>query len=166
MAHEQVRCARIALFGCVLLGWFWIPISRAGDHLWRRRAQETVVVRRARPAYTSGRPLGTFQPTPYVMVRGNDPLGGGYSPLGISGDQTMTLYGPLSLLRARTAPVLGYVRGYDGRLWLTEGTSSSTPNLPELSPVIYPTEANNYYGPRESRTPPWWSNAVNWIDQH
>jgi hypothetical protein len=100
------------------------------------------------------------------MVRANNPLGGGYSPLGISGDQALSLYGPFSPFRAKTAPVLSYVRGYDGQLQLLEGYSFSNPNRPELSPVVYPTEANNYYGPRVSRTPPWWSSAINWIDQN
>ena len=33
------------------------------------------------------------------MVRGNWPLGGGYSPLDTYGDMTLPLYGPLSALR-------------------------------------------------------------------
>jgi len=140
------------------------PAVLAGD-VWVRRSARPVVVR-ARPVYAPTSTLGTFYPTPYMVVRGNDPLGGGYSPLGISGDQTMSLYGPFSPLRSRTAPVRSYVRGYDGRVYISEGTSFSNPNLPELSPVVYPTEANNYFGPRVSRTPPWWSNAINWIDQN
>ena len=109
--------------------------------------------------------LGTFEPTPYLMVRGNWPTGGGYSPLDIYGDQSMTLYGPLSPLRATSAPVTIYSRGYDGRINAGPGTSFSTPNLPRLSPVIYPTQGNYYYAPRVSRTPPWWSSGANWIDQ-
>jgi hypothetical protein len=166
MARRYVPCARVLLIATVLFGWIENWKSEAGDYPWRRRPAKTVVVTYARPVSAPGAPLGTFQPTPYVMVRGNNPLGGGYSPLGISGDQTMSLYGPFSLLRARSAPVLSYVRGYDGQLRVLEGTSFSNPNLPELSPVIYPTEANNFYGPRVSRTPPWWSSAINWIDQH
>ncbi len=100
------------------------------------------------------------------MVRGDNPVGGGYSPLGISGDQSMALYGPFSPFRATTASVLTYVRGYDGQIRVAEATGFSTPNLPALSPVIYPTEFNNYYGPRVSRTPPSWSSAINWIDQN
>ena len=109
--------------------------------------------------------LGTFQPTPYMMVRGDWPTGGGYSPLDIYGDQSMTLYGPISPLRATSAPVTTYSRGYDGRIYARRGTSSSTPNLPGLSPVVYPTQGSYFYGPRVNRTPPWWSSGVNWIDQ-
>jgi hypothetical protein len=109
--------------------------------------------------------LGTFEPTPYIMVRGNWPLGGGYSPLDIYGDQSLAIYGPLSPLRATTAPVRTYSRGYDGRIHAREGTSFSNPNLPRLSPFVYPTPANYYYGPRVNRTPPWWSSGFNWIDQ-
>jgi hypothetical protein len=101
-----------------------------------------------------------------ITVRGNDPLGGGYSPLGIFGDQTLSLYGPLSPLRATTAPVLVYVRGYDGSIRVSDGASFSTPNLPELSPVRYPTPANDYFGPRVPRIAPWGPSAVNWIDQN
>jgi hypothetical protein len=110
--------------------------------------------------------LGTFYPTPYVSIRGNAPTGGGYSPLGAVGDQNLAFYGPLSPLRVTSAPVLTYVRGYDGRTVPTVGTSFSYPNLPAASPVIYPTQATNYFGFRESKTPPWWTNAINWIDQN
>jgi hypothetical protein len=109
--------------------------------------------------------LGTFEPTPYIMVRGNWPAGGGYSPLEVYGDQSMTVYGPLSPLRATAAPVMTYSRGYNGRVYASPATSFSTPNLPGLSPVIYPTPANYYYGPRVNRTPPQWTSGVNWIDQ-
>jgi hypothetical protein len=101
-----------------------------------------------------------------ITVRGNLPLGGGYSPLEIYGDQTLALYGPLSPLRTSTAPVLTYVRGYDGRTRLTEAASFSTPNLPALSPVRYPTVGNYYYGPRVRPNLPWGTNALNWIDQN
>jgi len=109
--------------------------------------------------------LGTFEPTPYLMVRGNWPAGGGFSPLELYGDQSMAVYGPLSPLRATAAPVMTYSRGYDGRVYASLATSFSTPNLPGLSPVIYPTPANYYYGPRVNRTPPQWTSGVNWIDQ-
>ena len=99
------------------------------------------------------------------MVRGNWPTGGGYSPLEVYGDQTLSLYGPLSPLRSVSAPVRTYTRGYDGRISPGEGTSFSNPNLPRLSPVIYPTPASYYYGPRVNRTPPWWSTGTEWIDQ-
>jgi hypothetical protein len=109
--------------------------------------------------------LGTFVPTPYLMVRGNWPLGGGYSPLELYGDQSMALYGPFSPLRATSAPITLYSRGYDGVLEARPGTSFSTPNLPALSPVVYPRPGNYYYGPRVDRTPPSWTSGFNWIDQ-
>jgi hypothetical protein len=112
-------------------------------------------------------PLGSgFTRTPYMQVRGNFPTGGGYTPLDGYGDGTLSLYGPLSSLRVTSAPVLTYTRGYDGRTVVSQGTSFSTPNLPALTPVVYPTQANNYYGFRQSGTPPWWPNAINWIDQN
>jgi hypothetical protein len=110
--------------------------------------------------------LGSFYPTPYLMVRGNAPAGGGYSPLGTFGETSMTLYGPLSPYRMTTAPVLTYTRGYDGRVVVAPGTSFSTPNLPALTPVVYPTQASNYFGFRQSGSPPWWANAINWLDQN
>jgi hypothetical protein len=115
-----------------------------------------------RPAST----LGTFYPTPVITVQGNFPSGAGYSPLQIYGDQTLSLYGPLSPFRTTTAPVLTYVRGYDGRTTVGETISFSNPNLPVLSRTRYPTEANYYYGPRRPRMLPWGSNAINWIDQN
>jgi hypothetical protein len=141
-------------------------LAVAGDPPWRAR-RTAVVVRRAQPcAGTATSTLGTFFPTPYITVRGNAPLGGGYSPLEIYGDQTLALYGPVSPLRTAAAPVLTYVRGYDGRTRITEATSFSNPNLPVLSPVRYPNEGNYYYGPRVIRTTPWGLNASNWIDQN
>jgi len=101
-----------------------------------------------------------------MMVRGNFPTGGGYSPNNSFGDTSMDIYGPLSALRSTAAPVMTYTRGYDGRLKAVEGTAFSTPNLPENSPVIYPTQATNYYGFRETSNPPWWPRAINWIDQN
>jgi len=126
-----------------------------------------VVVTRARPVCVNPMPetLGTFQPTPYLMVRGNWPLGGGYSPLEVYGDQSMAVYGPLSPMREISAPLRTYTRGYGGTIYPGEATSFSAPNQPRLSPVIYPTPGNYYYGPRLNRTPPWWTTGTRWIDQ-
>ncbi|MGP0068173.1 MAG: hypothetical protein ACLQGP_31820 [Isosphaeraceae bacterium] len=119
--------------------------------------------------YTTGatqpRPLGTFMPTPMVWIGGDFPNGGGYSPLGLYGDQTMALYGPFSPFRTATAPVVVYSRGYDGVVRPTEGIATSYPNLPALSPVAYPTQANNYYGPRVLQDPRSYP-AFNWLDQN
>ena len=129
------------------------------------QTEPTLIV--ARPVWgcPAPGPLGTFEPTPYLMVRGNWPLGGGYSPLEVYGDQSMSIYGPLSPLRSTSAPVVTYSRGYDGRVYAAPATSSSTPNLPAISPVVYPTQHNYYYAPRVDRSPPQWSSGTNWIDQ-
>ena len=155
-------CGTLALLAAIS------PGAEAGERarLYRRGPVPTVQVR---PLPTTARvvePLGTFTRTPYMFVRGNGTSGGGYSPLGEFGDSSMSMYGPLSSLRMTSAPVLTYSRGYNGQPVLTPGTSFSTPNLPSLTPVIYPTQATNYYGPRQSGTPPWWANGVNWVDQN
>jgi hypothetical protein len=139
-------------------------LTRAGEP--KRHWGRTVVVTRARPAPARSTTLGTFQPTPTIWIGGSYPTGRGYSPMDIYGDQTLTLYGPLSAFRVSTAPVLGYTRGYDGQLRVTEANSFSYPNLPELSPVVYPTESNYFYGARVNKTPRWGSSAINWIDQN
>ena len=141
--------------------------ASGGERVARRRPVVSVptaqaVPVRPRPVGT----LGTFYPTPYIFVRGNGTAGGGYSPLGVFGDQTMVLYGPISALRSTAAPVMTYSRGYDGRTVVAPGTSFSTPNFPALTPVIYPTQANDYFGFRTSGNPPWWQNGINWVDQN
>jgi len=108
--------------------------------------------------------LGTFAPTPYIMVGGAAPTSFGYSPLGRYGDASMALNGPFSPMRAISAPVRVYNRGYDGVLREETATSFSNPSLPALSPFVYPTQSNYYYGPRVNRTPPWWDQGVNWVD--
>jgi hypothetical protein len=168
MIRHQSDRFRYSLFGLVLLQLQHVVVGSVLAGEPPRRVGRTIAVTRAQPC-PAPRPtssLGTFYPTPYITVRGNIPLGGGYSPLEIYGDQTLALYGPLSPLRVSTAPVLTYVRGYDGRTHLTEASSFSNPNLPILSPVRYPTVGNYFYGPRVIRTTPWGSNAINWIDQN
>jgi hypothetical protein len=134
-----------------------------------RRARRVLVVERARPVYPPGAaqpaPLGTFMPTPMVTVGGAYPAAPGYSPLGIYGDQTMALYGPYSPFRTTTAPIMVYARGYDGVVRPAPGVASSYPNLPILSPVTYPTRANDYYAPRVLDDPRA-TSAVDWIDQN
>ena len=157
--------ARVATLGlCVL----WGATAEAGSPFARRPRRIAPVPASYRLTDTAPPPmLGSFYSTPYMIVRGNFPAGGGYTPMDQYGDTTLALYGPLSPLRATAAPVLTYSRGYDGRPRLSDGTAFSTPNLPELSPVVYPARANtSYYGPRRSGTPPQWENAINWIDQN
>jgi len=167
MTGEFCRCVRIVLFVVVFHATGAVGPALAGDHRARRAAGPVVVTRaQAVSVSSTNTTLGVFRPTPYIMVRGNYPVGGGYSPLGFGGDGSMALYGPFSPLRATTASVLTYVRGYDGQIRLTEATAFSYPNLPALSPVIYPSEASNYYAPRLNRYPPSRANAMNWIDQN
>ena len=166
--------ARLALgvIGLLVLGADWA--EGAG---WRQRRAARVTPTTATapvpvPVRTSYEPsqypmLGTFYPSPYLMVRGNWPAGGGYSPLGIFGDASMAVYGPLSPFRTYTAPIVTYERGYDGRLTPREAISFSTPNRPEATPVVYPTQANYFYRIRgEPGEPPWWANGMDWIDQN
>lgn len=118
----------------------------------------------ASPARGQEPSLGTFAPTPYIMVGGAAPTSFGYSPLGRYGDASMALNGPFSPMRSISAPVRVYSRGYDGVLHEETATSFSNPNLPTLSPFVYPTQSNYYYAPRVNRTPPWWDRGANWID--
>ncbi len=156
------RCLTL-LCGLGLVGGF---VSRAeAGGLFRKRAQEASPTAYA-PSPARPATLGTFYVTPYITVRGNWPAGGGYSPLDQFGDATMAMYGPHSSFRATSAPVLSYSRGYDGRTVILEGTSFSTPLLPSLSPVVYPTQAIYFFAPRASTTPPWWKNGINWVDQN
>lgn len=110
--------------------------------------------------------LGTFEPTPYIMVGGAAPVSGGYSPLGTYGDTSLSLNGPVAAMRSVSAPVVTYSRGYDGVTRAAQGTTTSTPNLPRLSPFAYPTRRSNYYAPRTGRTMSQYISGVNWIDQN
>ena len=153
-----------------ILGW-GVP-SEAGGLFGRRNrgvAPTTIVRTQATaPAPASaGGSLGNFFETPYLTNRGNYPAGGGYSPFEQYGDTNLSLYGPMSSFRSIAAPVQIYSRGYDGRTRMIDGTSTSTPNLPSLSPITYPTRANtSLYGRRPQSTPPQWDDATNWIDQN
>ena len=183
MRHRWiVRSAATSLVAVLALGAL-APRAQAGKWFQRRQARPVVVAPAPAPvptAYATPRaeaaPLGSFAHNPQIMVGGNWPNRiaedgpgvalGGYSPNGFYGDTTMVLYGPLAALRAVTAPVPVYSRGYDGRTVVTEGTATSYPNMPELSPVIYPTRATNFWGFRETTTPPWWTRGTNWIDKN
>ena len=169
MTRDSRVRARTIVISLAVLHLHLIAAVAFADGPSRRVRRTTTVNRVVEPcaAPRATGTLGTFYPTPVITVRGNYPLGGGYSPLESYGDTTLSLYGPLSPLRTSTAPVLTYVRGYDGQTRLNEAVSFSNPNLPVLSPVRYPTEANYYYGPRKrSFALPWGSSAINWIDQN
>jgi hypothetical protein len=140
--------------------------AQAGGWLFGRRRTVAPTVS-TRPAASPPSPmLGSFYPNPYMIVRGNGTTGGGYTPGSGYGENTLALYGPLSPLRAKAAPVLTYSRGYDGLVRPTLGTSFSTPFLPEITPVVYPTRANVAGAFRYTNTPPWWPNGTNFIDQN
>jgi hypothetical protein len=169
----SVRLSRVAglFFSLTFLASFASEVEAGG--LFHRRSREVVVT--SRPVVATSGPvvatsatgtLGTFTPTPYIVARGSFPAGGGYSPLGLYGDTTMSLYGPTSAFRSIAAPVPVYVRGYDGRTYVAEGTSFSTPNMPALSPVVYPTQGSRAHGFSTSSTPPWWKSGINWVDQN
>ncbi|MBV8384294.1 MAG: hypothetical protein JOZ63_16925 [Planctomycetaceae bacterium] len=152
----------LCLMGLVTWGATW---AEAGVPLGNRRARPVVpTADSAPPGPYPG--LGTYYPTPYMTILGDWPTGDGYTPLNSFGDATLSLYGPISALRATAAPVVTYARGYDGRPVAVPGTSFSTPNLPGATPVVYPTQATNYYGFRHTVDPPWWPNGINWIDQN
>ncbi len=152
-----------------LLAFMVLPVgvAAAQDRLQSPRLQGLVPAPRPVCVNLVSAELGTFQPTPSVVVPGVGPSGGGYSSLDYYGaGQSLQIYGPLSAFRAVAAPVMTYSRGYDGRLYASPATSFSTPNMPALSPVIYPTSASYYYAPRVNRTPPQWTTGINWIDQN
>jgi hypothetical protein len=165
MIPRTHKCVGTAICLFVLLASASSEVEAGG--LFRRRPPPVTPTAYGAPAEPSVYPmLGTFFPTPTITLRGNFPTSGGYAPLGEFGDTTMALTGPLSALRATTAPLLLYSRGYDGRPIVMQGTSFSTPNLPPITPVVYPTQATYYYGFRHLGHPPWWTNAINWIDQN
>lgn len=169
MISSLTRRARRLAFALALsagAGLILEPGAEAGAHR-RVRAQSSYVPTSQVAGNAPTPMLGSFYGTPYMTVRGNFPAGSGYSPLGQYGDNTLSLYGPLSPLRSTAAPVLVYGRGYDGRPTVRNGTTFSTPNLPEISPVVYPTRMNSaYWGFRRSGSPPEWDNGANWLDQN
>ena len=170
MFRDSGGCVRIVVFSVIVFQAVGALSPARAEHRLRRR--DRIVVTRARPVPAPRPPahppgtLGTFFPTPYITVGGDFPASNaGFTPLGMYGQDTLSLYGPMSSLRPTTAPVVTYSRGYDGTVHVEEAVSTSYPNYPSLSPVIYPTEANNYYAPRTLRAP-WWDSAINWIDQN
>ena len=163
MNGQSTISGRVLLCALGLLAWE-ATRADAGDRPRRRGRLIETVARSSEPTAYPG--LGTFYPTPMTTIRGNFPVGGGYTPLDSFGNSTMALYGPLSAFRNTAAPVQTYTRGYDGRPTLVQGTSFSTPNAPDLTPVVYPTQSSYYYAPRSLTSPPWWDSGFNWIDQN
>ncbi len=156
----------------VMLGGPLSEISRCeAGWPWKNRSSRTsapvTTSPRAKDQVAASPMLGTFQPTPVITVRGNGVIGGGYSPIGLYGENNaMTLFGPISSLRETAAPVNTVVRGYNGVGNLVEGTSYSTPFQPDLSPVKYPTRVSNYSAPRGPGIPPRTGNGIMWVDQN
>lgn len=173
MSRSAVRLR--GLFACAGLASITILLAAPAQAGWpfskRQRTQPApaqAYVPTAYPAGNAASPmLGTFYPTPYMSVRGNAPAGGGYSVMEYFGEgSNLSIYGPMSALRTVAAPVDVYERGYDGRVYANRGTGYSYPYMPPASPLIYPTQATYYWGPRESGTPPWWNTGANWVDQN
>lgn len=117
----------------------------------------------ANPAPGPG--LGTFYPSVSLVAGDSYPLGPGYSGTD-TGQNNLSLYGPLSALRAQSVIVPTYTRGYDGRTYVGRGVTFSYPNLPPASPYVYPTQMSRTPGFRGVTIPPGWPRAVNWIDQN
>lgn len=115
------------------------------------------------PAAAPG--LGSFYPSTSLVAGESYPLGPGYAGTD-TGQNNLSLYGPLSALRAQTVVVPTYTRGYDGRTYVGRGVTFSYPNLPPVSPVVYPTQMTRTPGIRGVSVPPGWPRAVNWIDQN
>jgi len=160
--------AILSTFGLLVPVALPLPAAEAGGP-YRRRDRQVIETVDTRPEnrLAPSPMLGTFRPTPYIRVGGGPTSGGGYSPLGFYGPNTsMVLYGPFSALRATAAPVSTVVRGYDGVPKLVEGTSFSTPFMPELSPVRYPTRATNYDAIRGVPPTPRTPSGYLWIDQN
>jgi hypothetical protein len=151
----------------LMIGLAWGAHPGWSEAGWpQRRAREVVVTPTSQVRPYSRPPIGTFVPAPYIYVRGNGTSGGGYSPMGMYGPDNLALQGPFSPMRSIAAPVLVYNRGFDGVVRPSVETSFSNPNMPRLSPVVYPTRANNVNGFRSTTTPPWWDSGINWVDQN
>lgn len=131
MTRDSRTRMRILVLGLAVLELhLGVSLALAGPP--PKRLRRTVVVNPAQECAAPRRSstLGTFYPTPYVYVRGNSPVGGGYTPGETYGDQTLSLYGPLSVFRTQTAPVRTYVRGYDGRTRVEECSRFQIPTSP------------------------------------
>ena len=141
----------------------------AGGPFERRRGRvvETVRIVGPRDRVAPTGMLGTFNPTPLVVIGSNSSTFGGFSPIGFYGrENSLNVYGPLSAFRETSAPVNTVVRGYNGIPTAIRGTTYSNPNLPDLSPVVYPTRASNYSALRYQGTSPYRDRAYMWIDQN
>jgi hypothetical protein len=136
--------------------------SEAGDHFFRRKVRtvrETATTFNSENQLAPTNMLGSFRSTPMITVGANPLIAGGFGR-----ENSLAVYGPLSAFRAYAAPVTTVVRGYDGVLTEVEGTAFSYPNLPALSPIVYPTRANNYTALPFQHTPPQLDRGTNWID--
>lgn len=142
-------------------GW-----PRKGGH-----AHPTVVGVPATPAgtYASARPrylvtptgvtdvpaLGTFYPTPSMVVV-TGPPGTTYTPAGIYSDVgAMAVYGPASRFRPRVAEAVVYGRGYDGSIRPTGAATVFT--YPGLDPRASRPDTyrlSDYGTPRPAQTSP------------
>ena len=146
------------------------PSALAGGGFFRRKARVVETVAPApRPSNRLAPTgmLGTFVPTPMVVIRDNGIVGGGYSSSELSGiGASLSTFGPLSAFRQTSAPVNTVIRGYDGSAAVVQGTSFSNPMQPRLSPFVYPTRSSNYSAMPYLSSPPQRDKALMWIDQN
>ncbi len=157
----------LACVGLIGLAGFTDQADAGGIARRRERPVRETVDRRPENQLAPSPMLGTFRPTPYIAVRGNGIIGGGYSPIGLYGaNNSMVLFGPISSLRPTSAPINTVVRGYNGVSTRVEGTSFSTPFQPDLSPVQYPTRGSNFTGLRPPSVPNQSGNGILWVDQN
>lgn len=160
---------RCVVLGIALLGSLGMGGAEASAQ--RMGAGRRYVVARPQPVDPTNpapsRGLGTFYANPQAWVGGSFPVGPGYTPMDSQNAQSLSVYGPLSGLRAATVTVPSYNRGYDGRLYPSRAVTFAYPNAPELSPYIYPNPRTYVPGVPTPTVPPWRLNAINnWIDQN
>lgn len=158
-----LRRLRFPLVSALVAGGL-IGSAEAGDRLFRRKARpvrEMATTIRPEDQVAPTNMLGSFRSTPYVLV-GRYPIMGG----GLGRENSLLVYGPTSYFRSYAAPVETVVRGYDGVPTIVEGTAFSYPNMPSLSPVVYPTRASNYSALKFQTTPPQRDRGTMWIDHN
>jgi len=160
----------VGLLGLVLIGGSSPPAEAGGP--WARRRGRVVVETvspgpRPEDRVAPTGMLGSFTPSPYVNIRDNGVIAQGRSALGSYGrENSLSVYGPLSVFRQTSAPVTTVVRGYNGIPTVVQGTGFSNPFQPAISPFVYPTRASNYSALRFQTTPPFLDKGTMWVDQN
>ncbi len=114
------------------------------------------------PPDARGGMLGTFYPTPYMTVGGNNRAG--FTPLDQYGDGTLSLYGPFSALRPITSSVRVTTRGYNGVAVTQDAAVITYPFLPSSTPPFSPRRTQVRGAGPVQTTPPWWDTGHYWVD--